>query len=160
MDGNQPEHGPISSAKSFGEPPSAKQLTIRALAMLEHYFDRPRDEDVLDLMIHDWVKSLRNYPAWIISEACQEYLIAEPKRTPNAGLIAERCEAKMRVLRDAQIAEKLREMAASRPAIEGPKVDDVELAHRLTPERANELRRAAGFEAMRVVKKMPKGEDE
>lgn len=73
--------------------------------ILKHYYLPKMDDRDQGLLIHSWSKALRGCPAWVLEQACDEWISMQNPhryRRPVPGDIEEIIYAEMSVVRMAE----------------------------------------------------------
>lgn len=106
-------------------------LAARVEALLDNYWQTRPSAAVLAITTADWIDALDQYTPKEVTEACRRYLSGpDCKRKPKPGQIRSLCAA-LRPPAPAQQPEPERE--------------------RITPERADEIVKSAGFAPKRFI---------
>ncbi len=79
--------------------PTPDEVKGRILALLSHYYTPDMDPRVWSMVFQDWFDDLKEYPLWIIREACAQYRRTETYRRPTPAAILALCREEIGYLR-------------------------------------------------------------
>lgn len=120
-------------------PSDPVRTMARAAALLDPYYDKGTPQSIREIEMEDWADALADFPDWAIERAAKWWKGADnPQRRkrPLEGDIAARCKVEMMAVRAAEIRERSGWTGFS---------SSQETAERISPERASEILREAGF---------------
>lgn len=112
-------------------------IGVRVEALLDGYWSSRPSEVVKDEILRDWMDGLDGFTEDEIRTACQEWLRESPRSKPRVGDISQIIQRKRGLEYRAHIA-----------ALPAP---EPERCERVSPERADEIVRAAGIHLKRMV---------
>ena len=119
----------------------------RIAALLSPYYEKDTPQGVREMEAEDWREALSEFPRWAIERAVRWWKSADNpdrRKRPLEGDIAARCRIEMNGVPSAVMMLELRRNGRDFSKKEEPR-------ERISPERAAELLREAGF----APKQMP-----
>ncbi len=120
---------------------SEGDILTRINTVLDLYYRPDRDPAAEARVLEEYVRALRHFPAWAINRACDAWN-RTGKRRPTPGELVELIDMELKPWRDE--LEHRRRMAAAQAEDQRPRPDPV------SPSRADEIVRAAGFTPERI----------
>ncbi|MCA0961167.1 hypothetical protein [Salipiger bermudensis] len=123
---------------ALSQPCDPVRTMARAAALLEPYYDKGTPQSIREIEMEDWADALDRFPDWAIDRACKWWKSAanpDRRKRPLEGDIEARCKVEMMAVRAAEIRERSGWAGVANEAPRDP----------VSPERANEILRAAGF---------------
>ena len=115
----------------------AVELEVMAKKMDRFGWDRDRGTMAHDRLIVDWMEALQDYPLTEIQAACRSWVLNNSRKMPNEGDIV--------TLISKARASQVKAYKARQPVAPEPERE------RITPQRADEILKSAGFAPKRFI---------
>ena len=114
----------LATCETLRRPVAKDWLMGRVATLLSHFYVSSTDEAEMRAALSDWADALSEFPAWVIAEACREYLRTQ-ERKPSIAAIRKLCQqhfavvefTRMKAMRGPQESERPSMSEADRAAM-------------------------------------------